>query len=500
MNSMKVVDAERCSLKSSGCVRAPSPATLSKSDIVKTEPGFNQKPRRKRAAVGPLGYPVSFSEDSSDSTGDNWHSLQTLSSSTKSSEWSARALADDKSYSLRPRKQSKTHSLTARTKAEAAVDSAEQKMAYAAQLVLAVQRRCGNDSTAPQPSFAAVEPHARPRPSSSGTSSVKLAEANSTNELRPSEQPSAADQKSFLCVGKQLLAASPLSGRTCLAEVLEVEAGGGRCRLLWQDGSDGWIVPQEHDVQWTDGASSPLHAACPGIAEGMTGQSLVGQTLDIYEIHLAEFVPALVTAYDHASDTHTLLSDDLGVQDRCLFSLTFRVLEPSVNVQQAGKPEQPVAVWTPPNCPDWGSCSNLHLESSSFMSHVEQHSLQEPQQQVSAGSQWSEIQDEYPIRAFCEDALLHSAQISGPIPDACLLPETADRIQLQSSASAADLCWQDLPVWSAPAQTALVRSCETLPSGRVELAAYPADSPSQYNSGDTFGDELDLERLWAEDL
>lgn len=47
-------------------------------------------------------------------------------------------------------------------------------MAYAAQLVLAVQRRCGNDSTAPQPSFAAVEPHARPRPSSSGTSSVKL--------------------------------------------------------------------------------------------------------------------------------------------------------------------------------------------------------------------------------------------------------------------------------------------------------------------------------------
>lgn len=36
--------------------------------------------------------------------------------------------ADDKSYSLRPRKQSKTHSLTARTKAEAAVDSAEQKV------------------------------------------------------------------------------------------------------------------------------------------------------------------------------------------------------------------------------------------------------------------------------------------------------------------------------------------------------------------------------------
>ena len=230
----------------------------------------------------------------------------------------------------------------------------------------------------------------------------------------------------------------------------------------------------------------------------MSGESLVGQTLDIYEMHLAEFVPALVTAYDHSFDTHTLLSDDLGVQDRCLISLTFRVLEPSVHVQD-GKSDQPVALWSPTTCSGWGSCSNLHLESSSCMCPVEQQSFQEPQQQISAGSQWSEIQDVYPIRAFCEDALLHSAQISGPVPDACLLPETADRIQLQSSASAADLCWQDLSVWTPPAETPLARSYEAPPSSRAGPAAYPAGGPSQY-IGDAFGDELDLEKLWAEDL
>lgn len=231
----------------------------------------------------------------------------------------------------------------------------------------------------------------------------------------------------------------------------------------------------------------------------MTGQALVGQTLDIYETHLSEFVPALVTAYDHSSDTHTLLSDDLGVQDRGLFSLTFRVIEPSVNVQQFGKPDQPVSLWTPSSCSGWGSCSNLQLESSSCICSVEQQSFQEPQQQVSAVSQWSEIQDEYPIRAFCEDALLNSAQMSGPVPDACLLPETADRIQLQSSASAANLCWQDLPVWSAPAEIQLVTSYEAPVSSQAGPASYHAGGPSQY-LGDTLGDELDLEKLWAEDL
>ena len=242
---------------------------------------------------------------------------------------------------------------------------------------------------------------------------------------------------------------------------------------------------------------------CAGIAVNKSGQALVGHTLDIYETRFAEFTPALVTAYDHCSDSHTLLSDDLCVRDRCLSSLTFRILEPSVTLKSASKPDQdflrPRTLLTPPTISGWGSCSNLRLDSFQPLPS-EPQSFAEPQQQVSTSSQWSEAQDVSPIQSFCEDALLDNAQLIGPIPDACLLPETADRIQLQSSASAADLCWQDLSVWSSPEETPLSTGFGALPSGRIGPAGYLAESLPQCHLGDLLGDELDLERLWAEDL
>ncbi|KAK9846690.1 hypothetical protein WJX84_008922, partial [Apatococcus fuscideae] len=383
MKGTRRLEVDRGSLKSNKSLRVYTSAGSSKSDLVKSESRASPQPRRKRAALG-LGDPVSFSEDSSDSTGDNWHSLHTLGSGPKSPDLCAQEPSDDKAYSLRPRKQSKTNSLTARTKAEAAVDNAEQKMAYAAQLVLAVQRCSGKESIATLPSPAAAVSQARPMPSSSGASSVKLVQSNGTIETGLPHAASAADQRAFPGIGRQLLAASPASGRICLAEVLNMDMTDGRCRLLWQDGYDGWILPQEHGVQWLDIASAPVHAACPGIAEGTSGQALVGSTLDIFEVHLAEFAPALVTAYDHRSDTHTLLSDDLGVQDRCLSSVTFRLLESSDNVQQTGNSDpdffRPSALWTSPKGSGWGSCSNLRLDNS-HLCPADQQSFTQPQQQ-----------------------------------------------------------------------------------------------------------------------
>ena len=49
-------------------------------------------------------------------------------------------------------------------------------------------------------------------------------------------------------------------------QVLAVDVEEGQYHLLWQDGSDAWIHPQEHCLRWVDALDTrgPMHAARPG--------------------------------------------------------------------------------------------------------------------------------------------------------------------------------------------------------------------------------------------
>ncbi|KAK9848848.1 hypothetical protein WJX84_004006 [Apatococcus fuscideae] len=260
---------------------------IPRPEILKIELKSTEHIRRKRPAASSTHDLRAFSEDSSGSTADNWHSsLDRLDSGLRlQGAWSEQDASDDKAYSLRPRKQSKTNSLTARTKAEAAVDKAEQKMAQAAQLVMAVQTMCGNPSFAPVAPFEAARNDVCASPARCAASPDQQGQGPEHSQatiasacVSPRASGSVAKPLCLVAAGRQLVMASPGSGLTCLAEVLDVNTTTGRCRVLWQDGLDGWISPDFDRPEWVDPEqpTEPLHASCSGVPENMLGEELVG--------------------------------------------------------------------------------------------------------------------------------------------------------------------------------------------------------------------------------
>lgn len=262
-------------------------------------------------------------------------------------------------------------------------------------------------------------------------------------------------------------------------------------------------------------ATSPdsqiLSVAMPaGVPENMLGEELVGYTVHIFEAHNSEFAHALITAYDKSSDCHSLLFDDFGLQERQLALHTMRLLEPSESVLDALAAPHPAhesaqlcSLLHHPGGPSLGSSSALSLlESSPTAQHPFHHkSLLESAQQTSISSQLSEAAASHcQNSAACEEALLHSGQMNGASPDACLLPETADRIQMHSSSSAAELCWQGAPSFWDSSAAADVLSFDDIPAVEHAAPTTVSDYPEQYHFGDPMEGELDLERLWADEL
>lgn len=219
--------------------------------------------------------------------------------------------------------------------------------------------------------------------------------------------------------------------------------------------------------------------------------------MEVFEPEASGFVPALVTSYDRCSDTHTLLSDDLGVQERPLADLTLRLLEPceptleaSPLCQQHTEFHRPWMPQSNPVASDWGSSSALNAIGThlTFPEQRQTPSLSFP---VQGGLQ---------PQSACEDALLHSAQINGALPDACLLPETAHRIHLQSSSSAGDLCIDPPVLWAAKDEPTDISFGYTSADQHLAAGVSNVDYICQYQSGEPLGDDLDLERLWADEL
>ena len=213
-------------------------------------------------------------------------------------------------------------------------------------------------------------------------------------------------------------------------------------------------------------------------------------------------MPALVTSYDRCSDTHTLLSDDLGVHERPLADATLRLVEPCDHglqdpavYQHDRESHRSWMLADPPNTSDWGSSSVRAV----VRTPVPVDHQQQQQQQQTPGPDCP-AHTELFLQSASDDALLHSAQINGALPDACLLPETAHRISLQSSSSAADLCIQAPVLWETKEEpTDLSFDCSAADQ-HMAAGVSTVDYPPQYHFGEPLSDDLDLERLWADEL
>ncbi len=219
----------------------------------------------------------------------------------------------------------------------------------------------------------------------------------------------------------------------------------------------------------------------------------MGYTLEVFEHQASGFVPALVTSFDQCSGTHTLLSDDLGVQERPLADLTFRLLEPCESTLQTPRlfsrhdECQLPSTLDHTAISDWGSSSAL----DTIGSHFQAQEQQTPRPSCPTPS-------ETQLQSAGDDALLHSTRINGALPDACLLPETARRIQHQSSAD--NLCEQIPAIWGTKNESTALSFQHTAADQQLAANLSLVDYPNQFGFGDQIGDDLDLERLWADEL